>query len=83
MSLLDKMYVFLGGSCRPPNFSKYCYALLENMKKGEMDRLDFISFHQKGVNLAEDQIDVVRRLSGKYHLQLFTTNFTPKLLILN
>ena len=74
MSFLVKMYVFIsGGSCRPPNFSQYCYALLEKMEEGEMGRLDFISFHQKGGNLAEDQIDVVRRLSGKYQLQMFTT----------
>ena len=72
MSFLVKMYVFIsGGSCRPPNFSQYCYALLEKMEEGELGRLDFISFHQKGDNLAEDQIDVVRRLSGKYHLQMF------------
>ena len=75
MSFLVKMYVFIsGGSCRPPNFSQYCYALLEKMEKGEMGRLDFISFHQKGGNLAEDQIDVVRRLSGKYCLKMSTTN---------
>jgi len=39
-----------GGSCRPPNFTRFCYALLElcnNVKHGG-PCLDFISFHKKG-----------------------------------
>lgn len=66
-----------GGSCRLPNFVRFCYALLSHCHNGTNYftgehgvRLDFISFHKKGTSdyqaIIDGQTETISRLSAQF-----------------
>ncbi|XP_066975316.1 alpha-L-iduronidase isoform X2 [Macrobrachium rosenbergii] len=66
-----------GGSCRDPNFSKICWALLEHCDNGSSiftpgvpTGIDFISFHKKGQQdadtILEKELPTVAQIHDQY-----------------